>query len=297
MDLDLIGEGISYLRSIGYNVRDPLSEYSPRGYLAGSDASRAEEFNALLHDEDIDVILCARGGYGSLRILKHIDYVRAGSAPKLLVGYSDITALQLALLAKSGIPSVSGPMLAIEWSDENRRNDDSLWRLLKGACPDPLLGTEGQNLSPLRPGTVTGRLIGGNLSVLCKLIGSGYLPDMTGAILFLEDVAELPYQIDGLFAQLMLSGILGRIGGLVIGEFSPPAQIPEKPSLTYMDVRERDSSEINGPVATNLQYGHIDQKIAIPIGVQARLSVDSDATLSILESVVDMSKNHSSGVV
>jgi muramoyltetrapeptide carboxypeptidase len=184
-------------------------------------------------------------------------------------------------------------MVAVEWADKEYAFDQSVWDLLNGHQPTPLLGPKGESLKAKKTGNVKGTLIGGNLSVLCKLIGTPYMPNLDGCILFLEEVAELPYQVDGLMAQLELSGILGRIGGLVIGDLSPPDSIPNSPSLSYKDVIDRYASAVNGPIATNLSYGHIKSKISMPIGVQAELVVNDSATLNILESVVQIDEEPS----
>lgn len=292
-DLSLITEGIRYLQSLGYQIH-PATSYSPFGYLSGTDQQRTLEFNNLLWNSSIDIILCVRGGYGSLRILDEIDYAALIESPKLIVGYSDITAIQLAVLARTGLPSVSGPMVAIEWADKQRQSDESVWNLLRGAMPDPVVGPSGEALQSVKEGTAIGPIIGGNLSVLCKMVGTPFLPDLTGAILFVEEVSELPYQVDGLLAQLRLAGVLDQIAGLIFGELTPPDKIPDRPSLTYAQVIESYADYVHGPVATNLQYGHIASKIAMPIGVNAMLTVyDSEALLTILEPVVDIDPNRS----
>lgn len=291
LDQSSISDGVNYLKSLGFQIHPQLS-YTPEGYLSGTDEQRIEEFNNLLWNNSIDVVLCVRGGYGSLRILDKIDYAALVESPKVIIGYSDITAIQLAVLAKTGLPSISGPMIAVEWSDLERRDESSVWELLRGEAPDPLLGPNGEPLSSMKEGTAIGPLIGGNLSVLCKLVGTPYFPDLSGAILFLEEVSELPYQVDGLLAQLRLAGVLEQIAGLIFGEFTPPETIPDRPSLTYEQVLESYAQHIDGPVASNLKYGHTKSKIAMPVGVNAMLTVyGSDAILTILEPVVERDLN------
>ncbi|NND71919.1 MAG: LD-carboxypeptidase [Rhodothermales bacterium] len=285
-DLSLIHRGIAFLEGLGISVIRMVESYEPSGYLAGSDVDRADELNELLRRDDIEVIVCARGGYGTLRILNRIDYDAARAHAKIIIGYSDITALQLALYARSGLHSISGPMVAVEWAQDEYPFDPSVWRLLNGEIPTPLLGPRGEQLRSVQAGSAEGVLIGGNLSIICKLIGTPYLPDLEGVILFLEEVSELPYKVDGLLAQLELSGILGKIAGLVFGELTPPDSIPDRPTATYREVIDRYAASVNGPVAVGLCYGHVKSKVSVPIGVRARLNVGTDARLDVLESVV-----------
>ncbi len=286
-DADALEQGIAHLKARGYRVVRRRS-YVPCGYLAGPDADRLDELNGFLRDPEPKALFCARGGYGSLRLLDKIDYATARAHPKLLVGYSDVTALQLALYAKAGWPSLSGPMVAVEWPDPDAESERLFWELAEGKTPQPLLGPGGEALSPERPGTAEGVLLGGNLSVLTRLIGTPYLPMLDGAILFLEDVGEAPYRIDGMLAQLRLAGVLDALGGLVLGRFSGWEEAAAgAPTLALEEMLRGYIEELACPVASGLAYGHVARKATVPIGVRARLTVtEGDAALSILEPVV-----------
>lgn len=286
-DPDRLRRGIEQVQRRGYRVLQSPTALSPRGYLAGPDPERLAAINHVLRDPEIKVIFCARGGYGALRLLPHLDYAAAQQHPNVLVGYSDVTALQLALYAQSGLPSVSGPMVAVEWPDLDAASERQLWALLRGASPAPLLGPREEVLVPIQPGSAEGVLLGGNLSVLTRLIGTPYLPDLTGALLFLEDVGEAPYRIDGLFAHLKLAGMLNRLGGLILGGFTEAVPEPGKPSLTLDEVLTDYVADLPCPVARGLVYGHFPVKSVLPIGVRARLTVTPDtAELTVLEPVV-----------
>jgi muramoyltetrapeptide carboxypeptidase len=260
------------------------------GYLAGSDASRAAELNEALSGEGLpDALICVRGGYGSLRILDRIDYAAARRRPRLLVGYSDITALQLALLRKCGWASISGPMVAVDWKHPDEASIDQFLRLASGRHGETLSGPNGEPLTPVTTGSAGGILIGGNLTLLSRLAGTPYLPDLTDAILFLEEVGEPPYRVDGYLAQLRLAGLLDRVAGVVLGGFTEASPTPGRPSLDMDRVFEDYFGGLGIPVARNLAYGHFPVKSAIPIGVRAHLEVSSDvATLTLLEQVVDV---------
>lgn len=279
--------GVARLESLGYKVELGRAQYNRRGYLAGSDLERVDELNTLLRRSDVKMLVAARGGYGVLRILDDIDFEAARAHPKLVVGYSDITALHFALYKRVGLPGLSGPMVAVEWHDPDPSSERLFWDLVGGGTPDPLLGPSGEELSPVRPGAVEGLLLGGNLAMVTRLIGTPYLPDLEGAILFLEDVGEDPYRIDAMFAQLKLSGILARLGGLVIGGFTEWEPDEDTPTLTMEQVFADYFSTLDLPVAHGLVYGHFPVKNTIPFGVRARLEVtSSSARLGILEPVV-----------
>ena len=278
--------GIAYLRNLGFTVKTARTDFSTDTYLSGTDAERAEELNRFLRDPDVHTIFCVRGGYGCLRILQDIDYEAVRASPRLIVGYSDITALQLAMYARAGVPSISGPMVSTEWAALDAESERLFFELAGGATPSPLLSPTGTHLKPVHEGTCTGKLLGGNLAVLVRLIGTPFLPSLVGNILFIEDVGESAYRIDGMLAQLKLAGIWDSLGGLVLGEFTTDAS-PERTSEEIMSVFHDYCSQAPFPVASGLMYGHIPVKNAIPIGVQAHLTVtDTAASLSILEPVV-----------
>jgi muramoyltetrapeptide carboxypeptidase len=283
----LLSEGIRTLQARGFDVVPGRSALEPEGYLSGTDDARLAEINRFLQDPDIDALFCVRGGYGLLRILDRIDYDAMRARPTLIVGYSDVTALHLAVFARTGIPGISGPMVAVEWPEPHAASEALFSDLAGGAMPDPLLGPNGEALDPVRDGTVEGTLLGGNLTLVARLVGTPYLPDLTGAILFLEEIGEAPYRIDGLLAHLHLAGHLERLGGLIYGGFTECEPEAGKPSLSLEAVLDHYAQYVPGPVASGLAYGHFPEKAALPIGVQARLRISAGrAELSILEPVV-----------
>lgn len=286
-DMAKFKAGVQKLESLGFNVELGREQYNRRGYLCGSDRERLDELNSYLRRPDVKMLIAARGGYGVLRLLQHIDYEAARRHPKLVVGYSDITALHFALYHLAGLPGLSGPMVAVEWNDPDPSSEQLFWELVQGGTPNPLLGPGGEELAPLRNGTVEGRLVGGNLAMVVRLIGTPYLPALDGAILFLEDVGEEPYRIDAMFAQLKLSGILDRLGGLVLGSFTDWEPEDGSPTLTLDQVVDDYLDSVTLPAARGLIYGHFPVKNTIPFGVRARLEVtSSSAKLGVLEPVV-----------
>ncbi len=274
--------GLAALRARGLTVESGRALAPRLGYLSGTDADRAGELNALFRRDDLDAILCLRGGYGALRILDRLDWDALAAHPKLIVGYSDITALHLAAWKLAAVPGLSAAMAASDWADLDPASEQQLWDLASGAHPWEVVGPGGEALAPTKRGKATGTLVGGNLSLVAALLGTPYMPDLSGAILFIEDVGEAPYRIDGLLARLHLAGVLRSLGGLVFGAFTGAEPPKNRPSLELDDVLAHYAAMVPGPVARGLVYGHFTRKTPLPVGVQARLTVGEGATLTTL---------------
>ena len=281
-DLNDFERGLARLREMDYQVEVHFDPREQRGYLAASDTRRLDLLNTCLRRTDVRALLCVRGGYGTLRLLEGVDYAAAQRHPKLLVGYSDITALQWAFYARAGWKSLSGPVLT-EWDRLDEGATHCFQTLAEGGIPD-MLGSDRAALQPLRPGTAEGPLIGGNLSVLTRLLGTPYWPSLDGAVLFLEDVGEAPYRIDRMLAHLALAGVFDTLGGVVLGRFSTASV--DGPTLSLDEVIDDYFGDRPYPVATGLPYGHFMPRATLPIGAHARLHVsETTATLTLLEPV------------
>lgn len=275
--------GLDALRGMGYTVECNVDFAHQQGYLAAPDADRLHALNDALRRTDVQALLCVRGGYGALRLLADIDYEAAQQHPKLLIGYSDITALQWALYARAGWKSLSGPVLT-EWPKLDAAATQLFQTLAEGGCPDPLHLPDAPPLQPMCPGTAEGPLIGGNLSVCSRLIGTPYAPDLTGALLYLEDVGEAPYRIDRMLAHMALAGWLDDLAGVVLGRFTTGPV--DGPSRSLDAVFADYFGDRSYPVATGLPYGHFMPRATVPLGAQARLQVSNHtATLALLEPV------------
>ena len=279
--------GLAALRARGLQVDVADVAGGPTAYLSGADAARADALNAALRRDDVDALVCLRGGYGLLRILDRIDYEAARAHPKLIVGYSDITALHLALWKEAGLTGVSGPMVASDWAKGlDADTEADFWRVAGGAAGYDVRGPGAEALTPLAEGETEGVLLGGNLALVTALLGTPYLPDLTGAILFVEDVGEAPYRIDGMLARLRLAGVLERLGGLVFGLFTGADVPPDRPTFSVDEVLAQYAPCVGGPVASGLVYGHVPRKSTLPVGVRARLTCDDRAaTLHVIDSV------------
>jgi muramoyltetrapeptide carboxypeptidase len=258
------------------------------GYLAGPDEHRAQDFNDMLRDRTVKAIVAIRGGYGTPRLLHLIDYAAVRRNPKIIVGYSDVTALQLALYRKTGLVTFSGPMVGVEmWDSIDSYTEEHFWRMVTSpATIGVLKNPEGEPIGVHNPGKSRGVLLGGNLSLTMSLFATPYAPALRSAILALEDVDESPHRVDRMFTQLRLSGVLRRIAGLILGRFTDCVPTdPSKPHLTVDQVLEEMLQTVKCPVLTNIQFGHIPRKLTLPLGVLT--AVDSSAgRLNILEGAV-----------
>ncbi len=281
-------KGALYLEQLGYRVKCGKHIRTIYGYLAGSDNERASDFNEMVHDKNVKAIFAIRGGYGTPRLLQMIDYRALKAHPKIIVGYSDLTALQLAILRKIGLITFSGPMTGSDmWRDFNPYTEERFWRILTsnkkiGVLDNP----DDEPLIILRHGKAYGRLVGGNLSLVSCLMGTPFQPPMKNSILVLEDIEESPYRVDRILAQLLNAGILHKLEALIFGKFTDcvPGN-PDDPHLTIDQVQEEFAQKIECPAVMNFQYGHIPRKLTIPLGLKARIDTKREK-IEILESGV-----------
>ena len=235
--------------------------------------------NWAIHDMRTRAIVCTRGGYGALRILDRINYQSARDQLKVVVGFSDATALHMALYQKAGWRGLSGP-LVVGLAECKPAIFQSFLDQLRGALAPPVA------LTGIRSGKVTGALLGGNLATIVRMVGTPYLPSFEGAILVVEDVGEAPYRIDALFAQLRLAGILDTLGGAVLGAFTGWELRGSWTGITPDDIIADYFGNAPYPVATGLPYGHFADRMVLPIGVTTTLEVTGqEATLTPLRSV------------
>ncbi|HKW49665.1 MAG TPA: LD-carboxypeptidase [Gemmatimonadaceae bacterium] len=250
------------------------------GYLAGSDSDRLSDLNAALTDDAIDAVWCARGGYGAMRILDHIDYAAVRRRPKPLIGYSDITALHAAMSTRCELVTFHGPTARAQLTPFSRA---SLERALAG---DDSCGAA-ESAATLYGGRTRGRIVGGNLALLCALSGTPYKPDYRDTIVVVEDVSEAVYRVDRMLTQLRLAGDLPQCRGIVFGQFTDiPTDSPEE-SLgrrTLESVLGEISELLKVPCIVGAPIGHIADQWTIPLGADAELDAD-ERSLRILQGV------------
>ena len=213
--------GIRYLKHLGYKVVESRHVLDSYGYLAGTDPDRVDDLNLMFSDPQIDAIFCSRGGYGSPRIIETIDFETIQNNPKIFVGYSDITSLNLAIWEKTGMVSFPGPMVAVEMGKGiNRFTEQWFWQTLNLTAPSGLLANPSDMpIQVFNPGKAKGKLLGGCLSLINVLLGTAYCPDFKGEILIIEDIEEEPYRGDRYLAQLKMAGISYQSAGSILGQF------------------------------------------------------------------------------
>jgi muramoyltetrapeptide carboxypeptidase len=272
------------LHDLGYTVRPMPHLLDRHGYFAGTDADRAADLNAAFADPEIRAILAMRGGWGANRILSRLDYGAIAQNPKWLIGYSDTTALLLAIYARTGLVTLHGPVGISTWNDFSRRSFQAVvaqdWQatgLMLPIAPLPVI-------ERWRGGRSRGTLLGGNLSVLASLIGSDWLPNFADAMLFLEDTGEAPYRIDRLLTQLVLAGVGDRLQGLIMGQCTDCTEDPvpaNTPTFTITQVLRHHFHEHFGhqgqPGWYGAPIGHIADKWTLPVGWPVEIDGDRAA--------------------
>lgn len=270
--------GVARLREAGCAVEglDVLQRTALR--FAGSDAERAADINALATMDSLpDIALVTRGGYGAVRLLPRLHYdalhERLRDAPLALVGHSDFTALQLALYAKHGLCTFSGPLLA-DLGAEIR--SEFSWQQFWGTLTSSATAVTWSPTSAVEV-DLQGTLWGGNLTTLCSLLGTPYFPDIDGGILFVEDVCESPYRIERMLYQLQLAGVLGRQQALVLGSFSRCESGSRDNGYDLAAAFAQIRAVVGIPMIDGLPHGHAGQQLTLPFGGAARLRVEGHA--------------------
>ena len=278
-DIVSIENGVKYLERIGYRVEVGKNAALSNGYLAGSDDKRLDDLHYMFSKKEVKAIFCTRGGYGSPRLLDKIDYNIIKKNPKIFVGYSDITALQMAFYNKVGLVSFAGPMVAVDFQNEiSAFTEEMFWTIVTS---NKKLGRVNlpneEKLFQLHGGQAKGRVIGGNLSIIISLIGTQYLPDFKDKILILEEIAELPYRIDRMFNQLRLNRVFSKVNGIILGAFKDCNEHdPMKKAFSLGEVISEYLQNLKIPVVYNFKHGHIKDNITIPFGTMVRINASRE---------------------
>lgn len=266
LDLD---RATQWMNARGYQLRVFPSVWESDGYLAGSDATRLRDVHDAFADSRIDAIFCLRGGYGTPRLLEGLDFELLRRHPKPFVGYSDITALHLAITRYAGFVTFHGPMLNADLlSDKQPPTESSLLRMLSGQQPPVLEHPAAFELTTLAPGRARGRLLGGNLAMICATLGSAYELDDDGIILFIEDVNEPLYRVDRLLTHLRLAGKLKNLRGVLVGDFDGVDVAALERLL------KQELGPLGIPVLSGWRSGHCDPNLTLPMGAQVQLDAD-----------------------
>lgn len=265
--------GKKTLEGMGFKVKMGKSCYERYGYLAGKDEIRAHDLNSMFSDKDVDGIICLRGGYGTPKILERIDYEIIKKNPKVFVGFSDITAIHIAINQICDLVTFHGPMVTsnmVEKFDEFTRNY-LLDFILGKEDFRSLNNPKGEEIRCFYDGQTEGELVGGNLSLICATIGTPYEIDTKGKILFMEEVNEEPYKVDRMLTQLYLSGKLQDANGIILGDWNDCIpEIPER-SLTLTQVFDDIIKPLKKPTIYNFKAGHCRPMVTLPMGVNVAM--------------------------
>jgi muramoyltetrapeptide carboxypeptidase len=291
-----IDRAIARIQSRGFRTKTYGDIYRSRGYLAGDDATRTSEVMAAFSDPETSAVWCARGGYGVMRLLDRIDFDVIRRNPKVFIGFSDISALHIAIGRRTGLITFHGPNLQDGFGkpdDMPPANEAALWRLLVAdaeqltkttyryethAIEPPLLRT-------VRGGITVGPLTGGNLAVLCGLLGTPFEFETAGRILFLEDIGERPYRVDRYLVQLHLAGKLDGVAGVLLGDFSYDEGDPAEYAADVAALLDEFFAPLGVPVLAGFPAGHNPINLALPIGAQFQLDADHQQ-VTLLETCV-----------
>jgi muramoyltetrapeptide carboxypeptidase len=278
---EMLEAGCDGLRRAGYEPFYFQSILERDLYFAGSAERRARELEDMFARDDIHAIVCARGGYGSNYLPPVLDPKKIVLHPKILVGYSDISTLVCCMADSANFVTFHGPMVAKDFAVADGVDMES-WQNALGGVPEWSIA-QGSGAKPLVPGQAEGILYGGCLSMLVASLGTEHEIRTAGTILFVEDVATKPYQIDRMLMQLKLAGKLKDVCGIVFGEMMDCRQSPDQ-DYTLEEVILRIVEDFRIPVAFGLRSGHVSRaNITLPIGVRARLTVEDKVELRILE--------------
>jgi muramoyltetrapeptide carboxypeptidase len=266
-----LGRGIARLEAQGCVVHNYYDHAKIFQRFGGSDQARLAQLNAAAADPEVQVVMALRGQYGLTRLLPQIDFEAMAASGKIFVGFSDLTAFHMGLMARTGAISYAGPMFADDFGAEEPVDFtlDQFWQCLAGpthVITELAAGNPAVNLS--------GKIWGGNLAMLVSLLGTPYFPVIEGGILFVEDINEHPYRVERMLLQLMQAGVLARQQALVLGDFSAYRLSPADNGYDFDTMLAYLRSSLPLPVLTGLQFGHIRKRVTIPFGAQCSLVSD-----------------------
>ena len=287
---DQLKDTVKKLEGLGYRVYYKKSVLDEYGYFAGRDIDRAAEIMHMFSNKEVDAIFCVRGGYGAIRLLDLLDYNVISQNPKLLMGYSDITALHAAIYKKTGLVSFHSPMGVSDFNSfamtsfnnvivEPKDNYKYQYKREEKTGDNPEF-----DIYTINTGIAEGELAGGNISVLDSMIGTDFEPDFKGKIVYLEEIEEKTYKVDKMLFHLLSSTNLKQAAGIVMGAFKD-CNINEEPRISLKQALEDLLAPLGIPVSYGLSFGHIDYKITIPFGIRCRMNANNNS-LELLEKAV-----------
>lgn len=287
-----IAKALANMAALGYTVREGTSLRARHGHLAGTDTQRLADLHEAFENPDVEAVWCIRGGYGCTRLLPMLDYDLIRRHPKTFIGYSDVTALHLAIGRKTGLVTFHGPVAAADFPENTLRHfraaliDPQPGYVLAAPGATEDLPDEWYRPFVLAPGKAAGRLTGGNLSLLAALAGTPFEPSFRDKIVFIEDVGEQPYRIDRLLTQLLQATDLRQAAGIALGVFAECTAKNAQFSLTLEETLRDRLGGLGMPAVYGLPFGHVAHQATFPYGMPAALDADNQ-TLTLLEPGVE----------
>ncbi|WP_130805396.1 S66 peptidase family protein [Senegalia massiliensis] len=281
-----INKSIKFLKGLGFKVKLANNIYSKYYCFAGEDEDRAIGINTMFKDKEVDAIFCIRGGYGVHRILEKIDYEMIKENPKIFMGYSDITALHIAINNNSNLITFHGPMTVSDMKDVlDEFSFKSLEEILmSGKNEIEIINPKDDKIKVLSKGKASGILTGGNLALITGTIGTPYEIDTKDKILFIEDIGEYTFKVDRMLRQIKLAGKLNVLKGIILGDFNNCIK-EDDGDQSLMEVFEEMLSPLNIPIVYNIKSGHCTPNITLPLGAKVEIDADN-LKLKIIEQVI-----------
>lgn len=287
---DRIQQAVQYLERQGYRVEVAKHMMDGPGYLAAPDKDRLSDLHGMIRNKRVKAIMLIRGGYGTIRLLDKLDYELIKRNPKIFVGYSDATALFHGIRRMTGLASCFfGPMPGVDmWDVFDPFAEEVFWRSVTSSKPFGALPMSDEEGTVMRGKnqTVSGRMIGGNLTVFCSLLGTPYQPRFSGVIPFFEEIDEKPRKVDAYLAQLAHAGLWDKAEGILLGQFSG-CEDTESPSQSIEEVMNDYFGKAEVPVVANLPWGHVPRQWTIPLGARMEVRTGKQREVSIVESVLE----------
>ena len=286
VDMEEVTRGCKEMETLGFKIKLGKSCHSQWFNFAGRDELRANDINEMFADKDVDAVLCARGGYGSARILDKVRFDIIKDNPKLFIGFSDVTSLHIAINKFVGLTTVHGPMLtpniANSFDDVTK---ESFMEVVTGKA-EHLLNPPGERIETLKSGKASGQIIGGTLSLVVASLGAKYEVEANNKLLFLEEINEYTYKIDRMLNQLKMAGKFDDCSGVILGDFKN-CNKEKVEDFSLSEVFENTFAEFEKPVVYNLKSGHCSPMISIPFGIDCELDAQGkSASIKFLEKVV-----------
>lgn len=271
-EIEKFERGLAVIGKMGFVPVVDDDVYKRDRHMAGPDKHRAKHLNSLFARDDIKAIVCARGGFGCLRVLPYLDYDLIRENPKMLIGFSDVTALLTTLTQRCGLTGIHGPVVtSLGFADVESKE-----RYKQVLCGDGSPDIEPAEPVVISPGRASGTITGGNLATLCHLVGTDFAPDFSEKIVLLEDVNEAPYRIDRMLTQMLMAGCFENAAGIVLGSFKDCGDEED-----IVKVFEDVFDSFHGPIIGGFEVGHGKRNFALPVGVEVELDTEQ-AILKLL---------------